>query len=278
MEWSKLKNIIIIILAAANLFLLVLVVHRQWESRAYTETAVEDAISILWNNGRIRLDREILPEEVSLPALTVSREPELERAQAEALLGALTASADSMRYEGPKGSAQFYANGEFSAQFTAGAYPLEGREPGELALELLDRLGMDAQILSREEGPGGAATVTVVAQWDGVPIFNCTAALVFRDGELREIEKNVSHRLVGTPQSLPQTHSLDLVTLLLRFMEYVSQNSRVCSEITGFTAGYTLDNQSDPGLLTPCWYVSTDDGGYYWNTLTGEIRPEQAEG
>ena len=32
MEWSKLKNIIILMLAAVNVMLLVLVLSRQWES------------------------------------------------------------------------------------------------------------------------------------------------------------------------------------------------------------------------------------------------------
>ena len=46
MEWSKLKNIIIIMLAAVNLFLLVLVVHRQWESRSSYESARASSLAL----------------------------------------------------------------------------------------------------------------------------------------------------------------------------------------------------------------------------------------
>ena len=86
MEWSKLKNIIIIMLAAVNLFLLVLVVHRQWESRSSYESAREDALAVLWETSRIRLEREILPEELDLTPMSVTRDPELEETQAAALL------------------------------------------------------------------------------------------------------------------------------------------------------------------------------------------------
>ena len=106
MEWSKLKNIIIIMLAAVNLFLLVLVVHRQWESRSSYESAREDALAVLWETSRIRLEREILPEELDLTPMSVTRDPELEETQAAALLGELTASPpEALRYVGAKGAA-----------------------------------------------------------------------------------------------------------------------------------------------------------------------------
>ena len=66
---------------------------------------------------------------------------------------------------------------------------------------------------------------------------------------------------------------LDLVTPLLRFADYVNQNGVVCGEITGFTAGYSLDTQSEPTWLVPTWLVETDNGSYHWNTATGAITP-----
>lgn len=271
MEWPKLKNIIIIMLSCVNLFLLILVVHRQWESRQLSEKAREDVIEVLRTNSTIRVEREVLPPEMDLVPMSVSRDPALEAQQAAALLGELYATpSEAMRYEGEKGSAQFYTNGAFSAKFEPGAYPLDGAEPGAFALELLGRMGFQGELV-RGEDPG---VVTVRQLWEGAPIFDCTAVLVFEDGELREISRDVSHRLMGTPQPGDGAQGYDLVTLLLRFMDYVNKNTPVLSRITGFTAGYSLDTQTDPAKLVPTWYVETDGGGYYWNTLTGEIRPE----
>ena len=131
MEWSKLKNIIILMLSCVNAFLLVLVIQRQWESRQYAQSAREDAIAVLWETSRIHLDEALLPEEMDLPTLTVSRDQTLEQTQAAALLGEpLSLSEDGLRYEGPKGTAQFYVNGEFSADLLPGAYPCRWRPRG----------------------------------------------------------------------------------------------------------------------------------------------------
>ena len=266
-------------LACVNLFLLVLVLHRQRESRSYTENAREDAITVLWNTCRIELDRELLPAEMELEPMVVQRDQALEQSQAAALLGELTATpSDTMRYEGTRGTAQFYINGAFSAEFYEGAYPVGEAAPEEFALTLMETLGIDAQVQSADTaGWPGQAVVVVRESWEGVPIFDCTAALLFRDGELREIQRDTSHRLVGTPQPLSGQSCLDTVTLLLRFADYVKKNSRVCSQITGFSAGYAMDTQSEPIQLVPTWYVTTDNGAYYWNAVTGDIRPEQAD-
>ena len=275
MEWSKLKNIIILMLSCVNAFLLVLVIQRQWESRQYAQSAREDAIAVLWETSRIHLDEALLPGEMDLPTLTVSRDQALEQTQAAALLGEpLSLSEDGLRYEGPKGTAQFYVNGEFSADLLPGAYPLEGADPGEYALSLLSELGMEAEVMPVEAQGATGETVVVVRQlWEGTPVFDCTAVLVYRAGELRELRRDVSHRLVGTPRPVGQEAGLDLVTLLLRFADYVNQNGVVCGEITGFTAGYSLDTQSEPTRLVHTWLVETDNGSYHWNTATGTITP-----
>ena len=273
MEWSKLKNIIIIMLAAVNLILLVLALSRQWESRQYSENAREDAVAILWDTGRIRVEREDLPDEMDLPVLTVSRDSELELRQAEALVGPLEGgSQSSMRYEGERGSAQFYANGGFSAEFRSGACPVGESTPEQYAVEFLAGMEFEAQVLSVRE-LGDEVYVTVRQLWEGTPVFDCTAALVFEGGELRRIQEDVSRRLTGTPGNASQERAYTVATMLMRFMDYVMANRRVCNEITGFTLGYILDSQSEPARLIPGWLVDTDQGGYYWNPVSGEIRP-----
>ena len=181
MEWPKLKNIIIILLACVNLFLLVLALHREHESQGYSESAREDAITVLWNACRIELDRDLLPEDMTLPVMVVERDPELERQQAAVLLGELSDDGgDAMRYEGALGTAQFYINGAFSAEFHPGAYPVCEETPEDFSLTLMERLDIEAQVVSADTGGWpGRAVVVVQQSWAGTPIFACTATLVF---------------------------------------------------------------------------------------------------
>ena len=271
MEWSKLKNIIILMLAAVNVMLLVLVLSRQWESRSYSENAREDAVAILWETGRIRVERDALPDEMDLPVLTVTRDPELELRQAEALLGALSGEPSSMRYEGERGTAQFYANGGFSAELEAGACPIGDKAPAAYAVDLLAGMEFEAQVLEVRE-QGESTFVTVQQLWQGEPVFDCTATLIFQEAELRRIQEDVSRRLVGEPQSGGEERTYTVATMLMRFMDYVISNGRVCNEIDAFDPGYILESQSEPARLVPAWRVETDQGDYYWNAVTGEIR------
>lgn len=273
MEWSKLKNIILIILTAVNLFLLLLVLQKKWENYQFSHSAREDAVAILQETGHISLDAALLPKEMELAPMVVSPDAGLEEKQASALLGASVQKSGPMRYAGEKGSAQFYLNGEYSATFLPESWPLNGEDPGAFVLQLLRGMGMEAEVLSisGEEN----ADVTVRQEWGGVPIFNCTAVLSVEEGELRAIRSSVSHRLVGEPKPLGSESPRKLTTLLLDFLDYVMKNGRVCGEITGFTAGYQLDTQQESTRLIPTWYVTTDQGAYYWNAMTGEITPEK---
>ena len=59
MEWSKIKNIVILLLALVNVFLLVLVVSQERRSVRYQEEARTEAVAVLAKNGV-----DFLPERI----------------------------------------------------------------------------------------------------------------------------------------------------------------------------------------------------------------------
>lgn len=257
-------------LVAVNVFLLVLVSFREWKSVQYAEVARDEVVSILEKNG-IRLDKDILPQDADLRAMTVARDVEAEVRHAEALLGTLGASSgDSTAYQGEKGTAKFYLNGEFTAEFLPGACP--AGDPETAALQLLAAMDFEGRVVESKAG-----TVTVRQTWEGIPIFNCEAVLTVQDGDIRAIRSG-SRRLAGTPQAEAGEAPMTVATALMRFLDHIRTHGDICNAITEFTAGYILDSQSDPARLVPTWRLTTDAGAdnntYYINALTGEIRSE----
>ncbi len=257
-------------LVAVNVFLLVLVSFREWKSVQYAEVAWDEVVSILEKNG-IRLDKSILPRDADLRAMTVARDVEAEARHAEALLGPLDAApGDSTAYRGEKGTAKFYLNGEFTAEFLPDAYP--AGDPESAALQLLAAMEFQGQVVESDAG-----SVTVRQTWEGAPIFNCEAVITVQDGSLRAIRSGSRH-LTGSPQAEPGEAPMTVATALMRFLDHIRSHGDICNGITGFTAGYILDSQSDPARLTPTWELTTDAGAdsntYYINALTGEIRSE----
>lgn len=272
MEWSKIKNIVLLMLLTVNVFLLVLVAYRQERSAQYTARAWADAVGVLTRNG-ITVDESSLPRDISLARLSVARDKTAEANAAAALLGtdAETGQGGGTVYTGEKGTLRFSRSGDFSASFAAGAYPLGEKTASEHALETLALLDFDGQVLSAEERDG-QTEVTVRQLWQGTPVFDCTATLVYEGDELRLI-RDGSCRLTGTPAAESEAEPLSVVTGLIRFLEGINKLGDVCTALTGMTPGYTCSSGlTDPVTLCPVWYITTDTGAYYLNTCTGVLE------
>lgn len=271
MEWSKLKNIILVILVTVNLFLLVLVVYREVRSSRYSESARENAVGVLARSG-ITVKEEILPRDGRLAPLSMERDKTQEAKAAAALLGNASESVQGgvTVYSGDKGTARFSRSGEFSAVLNAGACPMGEKTAQEHALATLALLNFDGEILSSEED-GDSTVVTVRQLWQGTPVYTCQAVLVYRQGALVSIREGGT-RLTGAPVKSGDAESLSAVTALLRFLEGITKLGDVCTSLTGMTPGYVFTaGFSDPITLHPVWYLTTDTGAYLLDAVTGEL-------
>lgn len=75
MEWPKLKNIILVILAMTNLCLFFFVAQREWQQYHFQNQARKDVVAFLASRS-ITVDPDILPRDRdTLPPLTVVRDP-----------------------------------------------------------------------------------------------------------------------------------------------------------------------------------------------------------
>lgn len=257
-------------LVAVNIFLLVLVVDRESKSARYEETAREQTITILADSN-ISLDRAILPEEMTLPPLAVTRDASAEASRAAALVGEnAVLDAEALTYHGSKGSVKFYADGEFTASFSAGAYPIGTKSPAQAALDCLRLVGLEGM---EKETVGG--TVSVQLTYAGAPIFAPVSTpardtvVTIQDGALRAIE---GYRLTGVPTEEEGDAPLSVVTILLRFLSYIKASGDICNSIIGMNDGYTLaSTQGGQAKLIPTWHITTDTGEYYMNAITGTV-------
>lgn len=275
MEWPKLKNIIILILLLANLFMVSLVLVQESSAVRYRKQALDNAVSVLESNG-IRVDREQIPDGEELEILTVAREPDSEDALAEALLGACEAAAlggGRRGFESAKGTAEFRGNGNFSVTFSDGART--ARKSGgeeEHAQTVLKEAGLSVRFTGREDTADGTV-LTCCQTWKDVPVYSCVIVLEYEGGSLRSIS---GLRLMGTPQTAGDGGELiSAPTALIRFLNGIGDLGDVCGEITGMEIGYILTAAAEEMRLTPAWYVTTDTGRYSLNALTGAL--ERAE-
>lgn len=272
MEWSKLKNIVILILLLANLFLLAMAGVQERDSARYQEQALADAMTALERNG-IRFAAEKVPDPMRLKSMTVQRDREEEENLAEALLGSCSVTdlgSGRYSYVSEAGNAEFRSNGNFSVVFTAGLPIAEGAEgESEHAMEIAAKFGMQAMVAQEDRQENNAAVV-LYQMWQEVPIYSCRITMQYQDGKLCSIS---GQRLMGEPQADSSAEALISVpTALLRALNGINRLGDICSEITGMAPGYQMTNPAEGTRIDPVWYVITDTGAYQLNAVTGVLE------
>lgn len=267
MEWSKLKNIILLILLITNLCLLAFVVHGELQDRQLQTQARENAVAFLREMG-IQVEESQVPRQMELLPQTVERDQEAEGNAAAALLGGTVLieprGGEVYRYYNDNGEIQFHSDGSFQAEFVSGLFSVgENREQGCLAV--LQAMGFEGELLEETE-----EALTFRQTWQGYPLFTRQATLVCREGSVRQITGG--RRLTGEPVPDASQTPITVATALISFSNGLNTLGDVCSRIDAITPGYvSAVSLSGPMTLTPVWRITTDTGAYQLDTLTGKV-------
>lgn len=273
MEWSKLKNVILLMLVCVNVILLLLVGSQESRDHRYREETLQ-AVQEVLEKGGITFGLDEVPEDLSLPLVTVNRDRDSEAAVAAALLGEVTLQGESEvrpRYAGEGGTAEFSMNGSFTISLQPGVRTLEsGEDYDEASQACLEAMGFTGTLEDLEMN-GSDALLTYCQSWDGSPLFSCSVSLYWQGEDLIRVE---GQRLDGTVTASSNTELLSTTTILVQFLAGINEGGYVCSRIDDMTAGYlTSSNTTRQIQLTPVWRFLTDTGTYYVNAVTGEFTP-----
>lgn len=273
MSWTKLKNIIILILLLFNLFLLLLILGQQLRSDRYEADTLTQTLEALARHG-ITVEESGLPEQTDTPPLSVVCSSADQAEAARSLLndGSPVLSADGALtvYRSPSGSVSFRSSGEFSASL-----PLPQTESSAetLLTGFLDQLGLSAWSHTTSVSPVNgirSVSVSAIPLLNGVPVFNASITLTQTDGAPLTLAGWLPGPAVPTTR---QETPITLPTALVSVLEYVLDRGIVCRSIARITPGYTASSLADSLRLTPCWLVETDTANYYVDALTGAVTP-----
>lgn len=277
MSWSRLKNIIIIILLLLNLFLLGLVGFIRLRSARYEASALSEAAAVLELNG-IQVQRDGLPESMGLAAVTVARDTRREAALAAALLGSEVESQSSggglYVYRSPMGEASFRSNGEFSVTFSQ-SLPASDLDRSSQARVLLE--GLDLEFWQVEED---GVFVTAAQALHGacvysggyLPLGQSVLGITFiYDTQGRLASASGLLLMGGSAKDSDSREPLSVPTALIAFFSFTVDNGEVCQAIRSMTPVYRASTSADPIRLTPVWRITTDTGDYFLDAYTAEV-------
>lgn len=260
MQWDKVKNVLIVILLAVNLFLIGNFGAKLWQNRQRAEE-LEANLRTLTQAYGIQLDGAFhLPQDKVLPTLSIDRSRADEEAVALAMLGddaERTEQEDgTVQFTSDRGKAEWRADGTVRAECATGQdAPADASAALRQAKQLFSDWGLQAEDASFTSD---GLTVTLTGTVAGQPVHNRMLTLSF--------EKDSSVSLTGlwsfgTPYTTVRGSgvSCNAADALLEFAARVQDTT----EIDSMTAGYRMEVDSNRRLqLTPTWKIETDSGEY----------------
>ena len=262
MPVSKLKNIAILILLAADILLLAFLVPNRMREETQAQE-MRASLSRLYEDQGITLDPDGIPGARTLYALQLTDDASAQVRAATALLGEqLLAEPDPAgwlcSFTASGGSCHFGREGLVEAR-------LEGLN--KTAQSVLSEMGTQWTDLQRR-----GETVTVTQTVMDVPVFSGGLTLTYADGLLTAVDGVL---LCGgeAPVRISQEPCMSAADALVRFLDLRFEVGWVGTRMERLEQGYLQrDTASAANLqLTPVWKLVTDTDSFYLDGLTGEI-------
>lgn len=266
METQRLKNIIILILALLNLFLLVLLMSFRWQQSA-AERRLAEQLYTLYADSEVSLPNEkALSLDQSSPlSFSLQRDLEQEADIAAYLLGESVEGQHQgggiYTYTGASGTVYFRSNGAFD-------YAPDGQRvdsPVDFCEAFCENFGYE-RTQSALSGTSGSFSACRVV--NDTPVYNCTISFLFEDGGL--ISLSGSCLSIANSAPLEEGH-FTAADALVKFLDYRKVSGVICNAITGVERVYEYQSAAQSPLLVAKWQVSTDTYRYYVDCSTGAV-------
>ena len=261
MQWDKVKNVLIAILLAVNLFLLGNLGIKLWQTHRRADELADNLRTLVSGSGMMLADNFELPEDITLPELSLDRSRADEEAIAAAMLGESAERTEqedgTVRFESDAGTLEWHADGTVRGSCALRETAPSGEaETLEQARRLAGQWGFQAEQPSWTAS-GTAATLTGVIA--GLPVHNRHLTLAFSaaDGTVT-LDGMWSF---GTPYTTANGIGIacGAADALLQF----AADGGAAGTIRSMSVGYRMQTDSSRRIrLTPTWKIVTDSGEY----------------
>ncbi len=259
MQWDKVKNVLIVILLAVDLFLLCNFGIKMVQAHLRTDRLEDDLRSLLNGYGYTLPDSFELPADESILPLMLDRSRASEEAMAEKMLGGDVSRTEqedgAVRFESTQGALEWSADGTVNGACAIDKAPSTSNQARRRARKLIESWGLADDTTSYKTS---GLSVTVSGKIAHQPVHNRQLVLTFStDGTL-----TVSGRWsFGIPYATARENSVSCAAAdaLLSFASDTPKEE----SIETMVAGYRMEADSSKRLqLTPTWKIVTSDGEY----------------
>lgn len=269
---GKIKNLILLILALAVVFLLILVIPSK-TAQAREEAAVHERLQTLFKGYGVQLSGSSLPASAKLYTIELQNTQAAESAAAQALLGQGSRLQDnsarySSVYTSPHGTCSMAASGSFHAS-PDGWYAVS--DPVSGTKKLLRAMGFEpASVSAAVRLRAGVSEVTAAQTILGVPVFSEGLRFTYTNGGLTDVSGVFFP--VGVITRVSQNACVSCADALVSFLAARDALGWVGGKILSVRQGYEHAETASANVrLVPVWQIDTDAGSFLVNGITREI-------
>ena len=271
MDRSKLKNIIVLILLALNLFLLAAVVSDKSQAVHVRQQAWQSAVSALKDAGVAVSDG--VDGAIDAPLVyTLRRSTSAERAMLEKLFGKVSVEdlgGNIWYYNSAKGQASLRGTGEMDMLLSSGVWSA-GRDSARAMFRLMEKLGLSCDEDSLVQNSQDEREYVINCAWKGGRVYNAHLSFFLRGDDVTMV---TGTRVFDDVEESRGDGVMDELTAMMRFYELVIGGDWPCTVLEDLDVGYVQSvTVLDESTLTPVWHFSTDAGQLYINAVTGRIE------
>lgn len=269
MESFRLKNIIILILALMNLFLLGSLYGRANARQEVQDRTRQQLVELFSaDSARIALDGDAISFQTPPAGGTLSRDVAQDQQAATLLLGEGLLRSDQgggiYSYENKAGAAVFRSGGNFDA-----TVHLSSPEDAEALFRAFCKEFQYQETAGSK--PGKPFSASAVHTHSGYDVINAAVTFQVSDNTLHVSGTYLPNTLAPSDRS----DALSGPSALTAFLNTRREIGAVVSAVIGMYPCYEVQSTAAaPMVLTPAWCIETDAGRYYVNCYTGAVSYE----
>ena len=271
MSVSKIKNLILLILALAVIGLLPAVVPTQ-AARMGGEKTVHEKLEALYRSYGLTLDAASLPVSQTLYSIELE-DPDASGA-AQALLGSKAAAEDAAGrmlagFSSANGTFALTRSGSLTVRLTQASTAHDLMRATKRYLRSMDFTIASLTEPARESA--GVYSLTAQQSLFGVPVFESALTFTYRNSALSRVEGTFYPSAQAARVS--EDACISCADALVALLSSRDSLGWVGSEIVSCEQGYVHSETASSALrFVPVWRIETDAGSFYVNGITREVR------
>ncbi len=274
MEWPRVKNILIVLLAIVNVFLFAVYITSSIKNARGIEETIENTVLVL-NKSGFSIEENQIPSKASvLYPISVERDLKAEAEVAKKFAGNTEAEEISgvSVYMGENGEARFKADGNFAIIVKDIQKFIEITDAKELALEVAKLMGITVSDKIDIDDKDDILSITVTQTSLGIPIYNCKINISVMPDKSAKI---YGRMIKGKRDVLRNNEPRDITGLLVGMVEILNNNGISHGTVESITGGFQASNISGSShneilYAVPIWKITVDGKDTYVNAMNGK--------